>query len=86
MPYTEALLTECLRMWLPTPIIGPRRVLRDTMLCGYAIPKDTTILMNVFCNNMNAEIYPEPTLFKPERFIKNGIFQLDENLILFGKG
>lgn len=86
MPYTESLLTECQRLWLVTPIIGPRRVLEDTTLAGYNIPKNSTILLNVFCNNMNPEFYPDPTAFKPERFYKNGAYQTDENIILFGKG
>jgi len=86
MPFTEAVLTECQRIWLVTPVIGPRRVLRDTTLGGHRIPKDSTVLLNVFCSNMNPELYSEPALFKPERFLRDGTYQPDKNLVLFGKG
>ncbi|XP_070161816.1 probable cytochrome P450 305a1 [Polyergus mexicanus] len=87
MPFTEAVLAESQRIWLVTPIIGPRRVLDDTTLGGYAIPKNVTVLMNVFDNNMNPELFPNPTLFKPERHLdKQGAYRIDQNVILFGKG
>lgn len=87
MPFTEATLIECQRIWLVTPVIGPRRVLYDTTLDGYTIPKNSTILLNIFCNNMNPKFYPEPEKFKPERFLNNdGIYQADHNIVLFGKG
>lgn len=86
MPFTEAILTECQRMWVVTPIIGPRRVLADTTLGGYTIRKNTTVLMNIFANNMDPNLYPDPTSFKPERFIKEGVYQSDDKLITFGKG
>ncbi|XP_025265334.1 probable cytochrome P450 305a1 [Camponotus floridanus] len=87
MPFTKAVLVEAQRMWLVTPVIGPRRVLHDTILGGYTIPKNTTVLMNVFHNNMNPELFPDPTSFKPERHLKeDGTYRMDENIILFGKG
>lgn len=86
MPYTEALLTECQRMWVVTPIIGPRRVLSDTILGSYTIPKNVTVLMNIFSNNMDPKVYSDPTSFKPERFIKDGVYVSDNHFITFGKG
>jgi len=86
MPFTEAVLTECQRLWLVAPIFGPRRVLYDTILGGYMIPKNSTILLNIFCNNTNPEFYPKSTQFIPERFLKDGAYQSDKNLLLFGKG
>lgn len=87
MPFTEAVLCESQRIWLVTPVIGPRRVLDDTTLGGYTIPKNTTVLLNIFYNNMNPELFPDPTLFKPERHLdKQGAYKMDQNVILFGKG
>ncbi|XP_048506645.1 probable cytochrome P450 305a1 isoform X2 [Athalia rosae] len=86
LPYTEAVMTESQRMCTVTPIIGPRRVLQETTLLGYEIPKETTILINLWSLHMNPEYYPEPDKFDPERFIKNGLYVPDENLVLFGKG
>ncbi|CAL1687955.1 unnamed protein product [Lasius platythorax] len=87
MPFTEAVLMETQRMWLVTPVIGPRRVLDDTTLGGYTIPKNVTVLMNIHHNNMSRELFPEPEQFKPERHLnENGTYRMDENVILFGKG
>lgn len=87
MPFTEAVLVETQRMWLVTPVIGPRRVLDDTTLGGYTIPKNVTVLMNIHHNNMSRELFPEPEQFKPERHLnENGTYRMDENIILFGKG
>ncbi|XP_012535700.1 probable cytochrome P450 305a1 [Monomorium pharaonis] len=86
MPYTQAILTECQRIWVVTPVIGPRRVLSNTTLDGYEIPKNTIILMNLHCNNMDPEFFPDPNSFRPERHINNGNYQVNENIITFGKG
>lgn len=87
LPYTDAVITEVQRMWLVTPIIGPRRCFDDTSLENYVIPKNVPILVNVYSIHMDPEIFPEPSKFKPERFLKNGVHRPeDSNTILFGKG
>ncbi|XP_048506646.1 probable cytochrome P450 305a1 isoform X4 [Athalia rosae] len=86
LPYTEAVMTESQRISTVAPIIGPRCVLQDTNLLGYDIPKGATVLVNVASIYMNPEYYPEPDKFNPERFIKNGLYVPDENLVFFGKG
>lgn len=68
------------------PIIGPRRVLVDTTLGGYTIPKNAIVLINILGIHLNPEFYPDPTAFKPERFIKDNVYQSDSNLLTFGKG
>lgn len=39
VPYIEAVLAETQRYCGVTPVIGPRRVLKNTILDGYVIPK-----------------------------------------------
>ena len=39
MPYVDAVLLESQRFMHVTPVTGPRRVLKDTELGGYYIPK-----------------------------------------------
>lgn len=86
LPYTEAVITESQRLWPPFPIIGPRRCLRDTNLGGYKIPKDSTILLNMYSIHVDPEIYPDPHTFKPERFIKDGVYEPNASNFSFGKG
>lgn len=86
LPYTEAVLSESLRMWPVFPVIGPRRVLRDTTVENYRIPKDSSILLNIYSVNMDPNLFDDPHTFKPDRFLKNGVYETDENVIVFGKG
>ncbi|KAG5310534.1 CP305 protein, partial [Acromyrmex insinuator] len=87
MPFTEATITECQRLFNVIPIIGPRRVLKDTILGNYKISKNTTVLLNMYSNNINPDFFPDPISFRPERHInENGVYQQHENIILFGKG
>ncbi|XP_035727478.1 probable cytochrome P450 305a1 [Vespa mandarinia] len=86
LPYVEAFITEVQRMYTITPIIGPRRAFKDTILEGYSIPKNTVILINLYSINMDPDFYANPHEFKPERFFKDNAYQPDKNLVLFGKG
>lgn len=86
LPYVEAVISETYRLWPVFPIIGPRRVLCDTNIGKYMIPKNTTVLFNTYSINKDPTLYSEPDKFMPERFIKNGVFEPDEYSLQFGKG
>lgn len=36
---------------------------------GYHLPKNSIVLANVYEINRDSEIYPEPEVFRPERFL-----------------
>jgi cytochrome P450 len=86
MPYVQATIFESQRLVPVVPIIGPRRVLRDTKLIDYDIPKDSFVLMNLHSIHVDPELYPEPYSFNPKRFLKDGAIVRDPNLLFFGKG
>ncbi|XP_029161083.1 probable cytochrome P450 305a1 [Nylanderia fulva] len=87
MPFTEAVLMETQRRYLVAPVIGPRRVLDDTTLEGYTIPKNSTVLINIHSISMDEELFPDPESFKPERHLdENGACRKVENFTPFGKG
>ena len=69
LPYMEAAILEALRIASPAPVTIPHSVPHDITYRGYQIPKDTTILVNLHSVLMDPEIWPEPTKFRPERFL-----------------
>ncbi|XP_020294349.1 probable cytochrome P450 305a1 [Pseudomyrmex gracilis] len=85
MNYTEAVIIECIRKWKIFPMIN-RETVKDTIIEGYKVPRGTAVYFNTASFNHDATLFPDPMSFKPERFLKDGIFQVNENLMLFGKG
>ncbi|XP_015437507.1 PREDICTED: probable cytochrome P450 305a1 isoform X2 [Dufourea novaeangliae] len=86
LPYTEAVMTESQRMWPVFPVIGPRRVLQDTYLENYSIPKESTIVINIYSVGMDPTLYSKPNEFKPDRYIMDGAYKADPNNLVFGRG
>ncbi|CAI6348699.1 unnamed protein product [Macrosiphum euphorbiae] len=85
--YVEAVLLETKRLNHVTPIIGPRRVLRNTNLNGYNIPKNTTILMSLYSVHQDQLKWGDPEVFRPERFMDtNGKINKTEEMYFFGFG
>ncbi|CDO77629.1 hypothetical protein BN946_scf184946.g22 [Trametes cinnabarina] len=74
LPYVEAVAKECLRWKTVVPLGFPHRSTEDDEYRGYFIPK---------------ERYPDPDVFKPERFLKEGKLDPDASDpadIAFGYG
>ncbi|KAI0699866.1 CyP450 monooxygenase [Cerioporus squamosus] len=72
LPYTEAVVNECLR-WMPTAHFGvPHRLMQDDEYNGYFIPKGTLVLTNAWAIGRSKEHYVDPDEFMPERFLKDG--------------
>lgn len=58
----------------------------DTKLNGYLIPKDSTILCNLYSLNMNDKYWKNPKEFLPERFLNDADeLVIPEYFIPFGK-
>lgn len=85
--YIEAVILEAQRMYNIVPISGPRRVLKPTMLDGYYLPKNTTVLMGLETVNMDKDYWVDPDVFRPERFLDaNNKICNTERLVAFGQG
>lgn len=67
--YHFQMLLEIFRFSSLAPLGLPHCTMEDTTLHGYFIPKDTTILANLYAHHRNPELFPEPDSFKPERFL-----------------
>ncbi|RDD37947.1 Cytochrome P450 10 [Trichoplax sp. H2] len=68
-PYLRACIKESMRIY-PAIVRISRTLQKDVALSGYHVPANTAVvacLYEVFHNEAN---YPEPEIFKPERWIK----------------
>lgn len=70
LPYIRAVVNETLR-WRTVTILGgiPHAPIRDDEYNGYVIPKDTAITGNLWAIHRNPREFPEPDVFRPERFL-----------------
>ncbi|CAO2650482.1 Nn.00g017740.m01.CDS01 [Neocucurbitaria sp. VM-36] len=73
LPFVRALVNEVLR-WRTVTILGgiPHAPIQDDVYRGYFIPKDTSITGNLWAIHRNPRDFPEPDVFRPERFL-NGL-------------
>jgi cytochrome P450 len=67
--YLDAVVKETLRLCPAAPIVV-RRLLAPMELGGYAIPTGTTVAPCVHLVHRRPDIYPDPLLFRPERFLE----------------
>lgn len=88
LPYLQAIMKETLRLHPPTPLLVPRKAARDVDICGHTIPKDAQVLVNVWTIGRDPNIWENPTLFSPERFLGSEIDIKGRNfeLVPFGSG
>jgi cytochrome P450 len=71
LPYTEAVLTEAMRVYPPVYLIG-REATRDLELGGYRVKKGYTIFMSQWVNHRDPRYFPDPERFFPDRW-ENGL-------------
>lgn len=69
MPYAEAVILETLRFKTPIPLSLPHAAVKDAVLCGYDIPKDTVILINLHSLTRDHEVWVDPNAFHPQHFL-----------------
>lgn len=68
LPYIRACAKESLR-WMPGFMLGvPHAVTQDDMYMGYRIPKDSTVIMNVWSVHNDPQRHPDPRRFDPSRY------------------
>ena len=69
LPYLEAVCLETLRLDPVAPIIG-RTLRRNMTLKGYELPAGTSVGIAVINVHRDANFYPDPERFRPERFLR----------------
>ncbi|HZU61922.1 MAG TPA: cytochrome P450, partial [Solirubrobacteraceae bacterium] len=70
--YVTATVQEALRHRPVLPNVAPRLVVRPIEVGGVAYPEGVCLVPNAYLVHHDADIYPDPYAFRPERF-------LDEN-------
>lgn len=86
LPYTEATLLEIWRLHNLTPTL-PQSTLTDTEACGYFIPKDCMVILNMHSIHMNPNAWTDPDEFRPERFLDDNNKVIKRDMVFpFGMG
>jgi len=68
LPYLDAVCRETLRIH-PVAVTVARRLKHPMTLRGYPLPPNTVVSASVHLAHHNPATYPDPDLFRPERFL-----------------
>ena len=70
LPYLSAVCNETLRIYPVAMLTFPRVVQEPTELLGYALEPGIAVVGCIYLTHHREDLYPEPHLFKPERFLE----------------
>ncbi|KAK7745568.1 hypothetical protein SLS53_003068 [Cytospora paraplurivora] len=77
LPYIRACAKESLR-WMPGFFLGiPHAVTQDDVYGEYHIPKDATVIINVWSVHQDPRRHPDPRKFDPLRYIDDELSSND---------
>lgn len=68
LPYTDAVLTEAMRVFPPVYLIG-REATTDLELGGYKVKKGYTVFLSQWVSHRDPRYFPDPEAFRPERWL-----------------
>ncbi|PPQ98746.1 Dimethyltryptamine 4-hydroxylase (PsiH) [Panaeolus cyanescens] len=69
MPYLTACVKELFRWNQIAPLAIPHKLVKDDIYRGYLIPKNTLVFANSWAVLNDPEVYPDPSVFRPERYL-----------------
>ncbi|PIL24686.1 cytochrome P450 [Ganoderma sinense ZZ0214-1] len=70
--YVNAIIKEALRWQNVLPFVLPHMTLEEDEYRGYFIPGGTLLIPNVAAYMHDPNVYEDPDIFRPERFIRDG--------------
>ena len=68
LPSLRCIVKENFRIHPQVPFLIPRKAEEDVEFCGYIIPKDSQVLLNIWAVGRDSSLWEDPLDFKPERF------------------
>ncbi|KAI0263940.1 cytochrome P450 [Gloeopeniophorella convolvens] len=81
LPYINAICKEVLR-WRPvTPLGVPHATTRSSVYKDRLIPKGAIVMSNIWAMLHDPTTYPDPDLFKPERFLREDGSLIDDPMV-----
>jgi len=72
LPYINAIVKESMRWHLVLPLGVPHMSTNDDEYNGYYIPKGTIMIVNAWSMMHDPEVFNDPMVFQPERYLKDG--------------
>jgi cytochrome P450 len=86
LPVTAQVIKESMRLYPPVYMVA-RRAREDTEVGGYPVPRGSEVVLWIYRTHHDARWYPEPELFRPERWTPAQEAQLPHMAYLpFGGG
>lgn len=73
LPYLQAIVKETFRLHPAVPLLLPRKAEIELEMHGYTIPKGAQVLVNVWAIGRDPNLWDNPRLFSPERFLGSEI-------------
>ncbi|KAJ9705504.1 hypothetical protein PVL29_003509 [Vitis rotundifolia] len=88
LPYFQAVVKETLRLHPAGPLLLPFKAKNDVELCGFTIPSNSHVLVNMWAIARDPSYWEDPLSFLPERFLgsKMDYRGQDFEYIPFGAG
>ncbi|XP_068113631.1 steroid 17-alpha-hydroxylase/17,20 lyase [Hyperolius riggenbachi] len=87
--YTEATISEVLRIRPVSPLLIPHVAFKDSRIGEYDIPKDARVVINLWSLHHDEKEWVNPHLFNPDRFLdENGdrLSSPSQSYLPFGAG
>lgn len=89
LPYIEAVIREVYRMYPVAPLGIAHAAREDDIYDNMLIKKGTTVIANIWAILHDESVYPNPQVFDPERFLRDGKINesvMDPKSAFFGYG
>lgn len=71
--YLQAVVKEAFRLYPPAHLLVPHEAIDDCCVAGYAVPRGTRVLVNVWKLQRDPGVWEDPLEFRPERFLTSHV-------------